>query len=236
MTRVPEITARFWVIRTMFTAACVFWPDYLFDHLGRVVTTAGIVLALATALVVQLRAAQYRPWRFWVAMLAVGVAGTEAANGPHVLGMSYPIVAMVWMLILVALVVGWQATAGTVSLRRVDSAARERCFWACALAAGAVGTAVTHMTPPLLITCPGVQVLLWAGAVGGLAFAYRRTAWVSAATFWCGFVLTRPLGTGCAFLVSAPHHGLGLGPASTTGLFAVVSLLVIGVPAVARSR
>jgi uncharacterized membrane-anchored protein len=52
----------------------------------------------------------------------------------------------VMIALLIALLIWWRARAGTVSLRMIDSVSREAFFWAAALAAYALGTAIVHLS------------------------------------------------------------------------------------------
>lgn len=198
----------------MITAASVFWPDYLYDRLGRSIATTLLVAALAIALVVQLRADRLRPSAFWFAMLAASAVGTEIANGLHVaFELPYPAIAVVCLVGSLGLVALVHTKVGMTASLAVGTRRSEGWFWAIALAAFGIGTALTHMTPILIAPHPALQVVLWAALVGGVALACRRFGGMSTAGFWGCFVLTRPLGAAVAFLLTndSAVGGLGLG-------------------------
>ena len=198
----------------MITAASVFWPDYLYDHLGRSVATTLLIAALAMALVVQLRADRLRPLAFWSAMLTASAVGTEIANGLHVaLGLPYPAIAVVCLVGSLVLLALGRAGVGMTALLAVGTRQSEGWFWAISLAAFGIGTALTHTTPIPILPHPALQVVLWAALIGGVALACRRFGGMSTASFWSCFVLTRPLGAAVAFLLTneSAAGGLGLG-------------------------
>jgi uncharacterized membrane-anchored protein len=189
VSRLPAITIWFWLIKTMITAADVVWPDYLYQHLGQTLTSGLIGLAVVVTLVIQFGVRRYRAWAFWPATIAVSVAGTELANGIYDLAhLGYAWITVLYLVVLVALLVWWRAREGTLSLRRVDTARREGFYWAAALVAFAVGTALGHA----VILAPAVGLVVWAVLVGCAAVA-RKLSPVLA--FWAAYVLTRPLGT-----------------------------------------
>lgn len=226
--RIPEITTRFWVSKTLITAASVFWPDYLYDHLGRWIATTLLVAALTTALVVQLRGDRLRPWAFWSAMLAASAVGTEIANGLHVaLGLGYPAIAVVCLIGGAGLVAAGHATMGIASLVAVDSRRSEGWFWAIALVAFGIGTALTHLTPRPILAYPVLQLLLWAVAVAAVVLACRRLGGATTAGFWGVFVLTRPLGAAVAFLLTNASAAGGLGLARHA-VSAVLTAVLVG--------
>lgn len=226
--RIPEIRTRFWVSKTLVTAASVFGPDYLYDHLGRWIATTLLAAAFAVALGVELRGDGVRPWAFWSAMLAASAVGTEIANGLHVaFGLGYPVIAVVCLIGLAGLVGVGHATMGIGSLIAADSRRAEGWFWAIALSAFAIGTALTHMTPAPMLPHPVLQVVLWAALIGGLAVACRPFRRMSALCFWAVFVLTRPLGAAVAFLLTNASAAGGLGLARHA-VSAVLAAVLVG--------
>ncbi|SHV37862.1 uncharacterized membrane-anchored protein [Mycobacteroides abscessus subsp. abscessus] len=226
--RIPEINTRFWVSKTLVTAASVFWPDYLYDHLGRWIATTLLVAALATALAVQLSRDRLRPWAFWSAMLAACAVGTEIANGLHVaLGLRYPVIAVVCLVGGAGLLSLAHAQVGLATLIAADSRRAEGWFWAIALSAFAIGTALTHMTPAPMLPHPLLQVVLWAALIGGLVVVCRRCGGMPTAGFWGCFVLTRPLGAAAAFLLTNASAAGGLGFARPA-VSAVLAALFVG--------
>jgi uncharacterized membrane-anchored protein len=210
--RIPEITTRFWVSKTLITAASVFWPDYLYDHLGRWIATTLLVAALAVALLVELRGERVRPWAFWSAMLTAGPVGTEIANGLHVaFGLGYRAIAVVCLIGLAGLVAAGHAAMGIGALTAVDSRRAEGWFWSMSLPAFAIGTALTHLTPARILPDPLLQIVLWTALIAGVVVACRPFHRMSTVRFWGVFVLTRPLGAAVAFLLTNASAAGGLG-------------------------
>lgn len=233
--KIPVLTAWFWLIKVMITGTDVYWPDYVYARLGQLVTSGAICVALIVALAAQFRTRCYRAWAFWPAVIAVSLAGTEAANGLHVkLGLPYLAVALAYLILLVALLAWWRAREGTLSLRSIDTASRESFFWAAALAACALGTAIAHLggggVPAGL-----PRVWLWAALTGCIAAAWWRFGLSPVLAFWSCFALTRPLGTSIATWLAAGQSadGLGLGQWPVTaglaaGVLIAVAYLAIG--------
>ncbi|WP_138248746.1 hypothetical protein [Mycolicibacterium phocaicum] len=214
--------------KTLITAASVFWPDYLYDHLGRWIATTLLVAALATVLMIQLRGDRLRPWAFWCAMLAASAVGTEIANGLHIaLGLGYAAIAVVCLIGGAGLVAAGHATMGIASLIAVCSRRSEGWFWAIALVAFGIGTALTHLTPRPILAYPVLQLLLWAVAVAAVVLACRRLGGATTVGFWGCFVLTRPLGAAVAFLLTNASAAGGLGLARPA-VSAVLTAVLVG--------
>src|SRR5712672_1260890 len=82
LNKVPEVTLAFWVIKIMSTTVGETGADYLAVHVGLgTAITDGIMLALLVAsLLMQLRARQYVPCRYWVTVVLVSVVGTQITD------------------------------------------------------------------------------------------------------------------------------------------------------------
>jgi CheY-like chemotaxis protein len=82
LNKVPEVTLAFWVIKIMSTTVGETGADYLAVHVGLgAAITDGIMLTLLVAsLLMQLRARQYVPWRYWLTFVLVSVVGTQITD------------------------------------------------------------------------------------------------------------------------------------------------------------
>src|ERR1700724_4251659 len=82
LNKVPEVSLVFWIIKVMSTTVGETGADYLAVHVGLgTLITDGVMLALLiVALLLQLRARQYVPWRYWVTVVLVSVVGTQITD------------------------------------------------------------------------------------------------------------------------------------------------------------
>jgi uncharacterized membrane-anchored protein len=62
-----------------------------------------------------------------------------------VIGLPYSAIALLYLVVLVALAAWWRASAGTMSLRQIDTMPREAFFWAATLASCALGRAILYV-------------------------------------------------------------------------------------------
>jgi uncharacterized membrane-anchored protein len=225
MPRIAPVTIWFWLAKTMITGADVDWPDYLYRHCGQIPVTAGIVLALVAALIAQFRTGRYLPWVFWPTVIVVSVAGTELANGVYdELHLPYLTISIAYLIILGALLIWWRICEKTVSLRHIDTASRERFYWAASLIAFALGTAIAHT-----VSTTTLGLALWTVLIAGITIAWKWLRLNAAVAFWSGYVLTRPLGTSVALLLSNARDqgGLGLGQWPVSATFAIALAVVL---------
>jgi uncharacterized membrane-anchored protein len=78
LNKVPEVTLYFWIIKIMATTVGETAADFLnFNlHFGLTGTSVVMSVLLVVFLVVQLRARQYVPWMYWLAVVLISVVGT----------------------------------------------------------------------------------------------------------------------------------------------------------------
>ncbi|WP_328610584.1 hypothetical protein OG943_16155 [Amycolatopsis sp. NBC_00345] len=224
--KVPEVTALFWVVKVLTTGMGETTSDFLAHVMDPVIAVALAGLAFAAALVAQLRARVYVPWLYWTTVVLVSVFGTMAADVLHVgLGVPYAVSTAFFMVALAAVFLLWQRLEKTLSIHSITTPRRELFYWLTVVTTFALGTAVGDLT----------ATTLHLGYLGsGVAFAVlialpplaRRFAGLGpVATFWAAYVLTRPLGASFADWLGVPpvRGGLDLG----TGPVSLVLLLVI---------
>ncbi|MCD7439703.1 hypothetical protein K4B79_15880 [Streptomyces lincolnensis] len=234
--KVPEVTAYFWIVKVLTTGMGETASDWLAHLLGPVpaVGVGGVVLAAVLA--VQFAARRYVAWIYWTAIVMVSVFGTMAADVLHVgLGVPYTLSAPFFMAALAAVFALWYRCEGTLSIHSVRTRRREVFYWAAVLATFALGTAAGDLTASLGLGYLGSAVL-YAAAIAVPAVAHRRGGLDAVTAFWTAYVVTRPLGASIADWMAAGHDrggiGLGLGPVTLSWTVAILGF--VGYLAVSR--
>jgi uncharacterized membrane-anchored protein len=199
LNKVPEVTLAFWVIKIMSTTVGETGADYLAVHVGLgTAITDGIMLTLLVAsLLMQLRARQYVPWRYWLTVVLVSVVGTQITD-------------FLTDKMDISLYV-----STIVFARR-----RELFYWTAILITFALGTAAGDLATEALQLGFRLGVVLFGAfiAITALTYFYGANAIL---TFWIAYVLTRPLGASLGDLLSQAktYGGLGLGTIVTSAVF-----------------
>ena len=160
-----------------------------------------------------------------------------AADVLHVgFGVPYVVSSALYGLALAAVFVSWQWTERTLSIHTVDTTRRELFYWAAVVATFAMGTAVGDLTAVTLKLGYLHSAVLFAVLILIPAIGYRWLRWNPILSFWCAYVLTRPLGASVADWLGKPKilGGLGLGDGRVAS--ALTALIVIGVGYLAISR
>ena len=147
VTKVPEITAWFWIAKVASTGMGEALADWLYVRYGTIPTGAVGAILLIGALVLQFRSRRYNTWIYWLAVVAVSVTGTMAADGLHiVVGLPYTVTTTFYAVILAVIFVAWYRTEGTLSIHSITTVRRELFYWATVMATFALGTALGDLT------------------------------------------------------------------------------------------
>jgi uncharacterized membrane-anchored protein len=235
--RVPEITVYFWVIKGLSTAMGEATSDFLVKRLHPAPAVALGFVGFCVALALQFSRHRYLAWAYWLAVVAVGVFGTMAADVLHV-GFHVPYIASstLYAVILVAVFMLWERTEHTLSIHTIDTPRREAFYWAAVVATFAMGTAVGDLTATTFHLGYGLSIVLFAGIILIPALGYRLRQWNSIFTFWFAYVVTRPIGASFADWVGKPKRvsGLGWGDGRVSLVLTVVIVCLVAFLAVTR--
>jgi uncharacterized membrane-anchored protein len=226
--KVPEVTLAFWIIKIMSTTVGETGSDYLAVHvgLGTAITDGLTFLLLLGAMLLQLRARQYVPWRYWLVVVLISVAGTQITD---FLNVSLYTSTCVFSIALAVTFVVWYRTEHTLSIHIIFTRRRELFYWTAILFTFALGTAAGDLATEALQLGFQLGVIIFAGLIAIATIAYFRGA-NPILTFWIAYILTRPLGASLGDLLSQArtYGGLGLGTISTSVVFlAVITTLVL---------
>lgn len=229
--KVPEITAVFWVIKVLTTGMGETTSDYFVLNFDPVIAVLVGFAVFVIALVFQFAVKQYVPWAYWFAVAMVSVFGTMAADVTHiVLGIPYIVSTVAFALALAVIFVAWYRVEGTLSIHSITSRRRELFYWATVLVTFALGTAAGDLTATTLGLGYFASGLLFAVVIAIPAVAYRWFRLGSVVAFWFAYIVTRPLGASFAdwMGVSTVRGGLdwGTGPVSLV-LAAIIVVMVV---------
>jgi uncharacterized membrane-anchored protein len=212
--KVPEVTAYFWIVKALTTAMGESTSDFLVHALVPEIAVVLGGIAFAVALYLQFTKDRYVPWAYWLAVAMVGVFGTMAADVLHVgFGVPYIASTIFYAIVLAAVFRTWYLSEGTLSIHSITTPRRELFYWAAVLATFALGTAAGDLTAVTLGIGYFGSILLFAAVIAVPAFGYFRLDWNPILSFWFAYVMTRPLGASVAdwLAVSQARGGLALG-------------------------
>ena len=225
--KVPEITAWFWVVKALTTAMGESTSDWLVHSLVPEIAVVLGAIAFAVAIYIQFTKDRYIPWCYWFAVAMVGVFGTMCADVLHVgLGVPYIASTIFYAIVLAVVFRTWYRIEGTLSIHSITTPRREVFYWAAVLVTFALGTAAGDLTANTFGLGYFGSIWLFAAIIAIPALGYFRLGMGSILAFWFAYVVTRPLGASVADWLGKPE-GVGLGNGLVSVLFAAAIVLIV---------
>jgi uncharacterized membrane-anchored protein len=226
LTKVPEVTAYFWITKVLTTGMGEATSDYLVHRFNPEIAVVAGFTAFVAAMVLQFSVRRYHSWVYWLAVVMVAVFGTMAADVLHVgLGIPYAASTAFYAVVLAVIFVLWYRSEGTLSIHSIYTRRREVFYWATVLATFALGTAAGDLTAKVVGLGYLGSGVMFAVVIAIPYVGYRWFGLNPIVAFWSAYIVTRPLGASFADWLAWPPSagGLGLGH----GVVSLVSTLII---------
>jgi uncharacterized membrane-anchored protein len=239
LSKVPEITVFFWIIKILATPVGETFADFLSDTLvlGLTLTTVAMILALLVALFFQFRAQRYIPGLYWLVVVLISIVGTLITdNLVDNVGVPLDATAIVFAVALAGTFIAWYRSERSLSLHTVDTHRREAFYWLAILLTFALGTAVADVAGEQLGLGYGAAAAGFAVLTAIVTVAHLRFRLNGVLAFWIAYVLTRPLAAELGDLLSHARDdgGLGIGTVATSLVFLAVIVALVTYLAVSR--
>ncbi|WP_336772773.1 COG4705 family protein [Paenibacillus sp. MMO-58] len=232
LSKVPEVTIYFWIIKVLCTTVGETFADFLNFNLGFGLTNTTIIMGVAffILLFLQFRTTKYVPAIYWLTVVLISVFGTLVTdNLTDGIGVPLEKSTTVFSILLGLTFLVWYLSEKTLSIHSIYTRKREVYYWLTILFTFALGTAVGDLYSEQLglgYFNTGLTVVIII-AIMYLAWKWLRLDAVLA--FWVVYILTRPLGASLGDYLSQTkvNGGLGLGTTITSVIFLVAILAVI---------
>jgi uncharacterized membrane-anchored protein len=229
LSKLPQITLAFWVMKIAATTLGETAGD-LFSmtmNVGYAISSIVLLSAFVALLIAQLRVDRYLPFLYWAVILATSTAGTTMSDFmDRTLGLGYSLGSLILVSLLIAVLLVWRLTTGSLSVTKVRSRKAESFYWAAILVSNTLGTALGDFLADSSGLGFAGGALLISGLLAVIVLAYYFTPISRVVLFWSAFVLTRPFGATFGDLLTKSHEkgGLGFG---TIGSSAVLLLILV---------
>ncbi|GIQ72336.1 hypothetical protein [Bradyrhizobium sp. RD5-C2] len=234
--KVPAVTLGFWTIKILATTLGETGGDAvtMSMNLGYLGGTAIFAVIFAAAVAAQMAAKRLHPALYWTVIIATTTVGTTFADFvDRSLGIGYLGGSSLLAGLLVASLVAWYRTMGTVSIASIDNKAAETFYWITILFSQTLGTALGDWMADSTGLGYGGGAVVFAAGIAIVAAAYLWTRISHTVLFWIAFVLTRPLGATVGDFLDKPldHGGLALSRyTASIALAAAIAALVFILP------
>jgi uncharacterized membrane-anchored protein len=206
-------------------------------HMGLVMTSWIMGALLIVALLLQIAARKYVPWRYWIAVVFLSIFGTLVTdNLSDNFGVPLITTTILFSIALIATFVCWYASEKTLSIHSIFTRRRELFYWCAILFTFALGTAAGDLVAEKMNLGYAISAMIFAGIIAAVAAAHVWAKLNAVWAFWIAYVLTRPFGASCGDLLSQTraNGGLGLGTIGTSALFLIVILALVSFLTVSR--
>ena len=211
--KVPEVTIGFWIIKIAATTLGETGGDTLTMTLdwSYLSATALFVCLLIALVAAQIVAKRFHPVLYWATIVASTTFGTTMADfADRSLGIGYTGGSSLLLACLLAVLLVWHWSEGTVSVNTVSTPRVEAFYWAAITLSQTLGTALGDWLADTVEFGFGGSALIFGAALVIIAGLYFWTNVSHVALFWTAFILTRPLGATLGDFLDKPASEGGL--------------------------
>lgn len=145
LSKVPEVTLIFWIIKIAATTLGETGGDAvsMSMNLGYLVGTAIFAAVFLVAVMAQIKAETFKPLLYWATIVATTTVGTTLADFvDRSLGIGYAGGSSLLLTLLLGSLFVWHRTLGTVSVSSVSSPKAEMFYWVTIMFSQTLGTAL----------------------------------------------------------------------------------------------
>ena len=227
LSKVPELTLIFWVIKILATTLGETAGDAMSMslNLGYLVSTFIFAVIFMIAVTAQIKAKHFQPYLYWLTIIATTTVGTTLADfATRSLGIGYTGGSTLLFGLLLASLMVWYKTLGSVSVSTVSTPSAEMFYWVTIMFSQTLGTALGDWTADTA----GLGYVGAAAIFGGILLiiiaAHYFTNISKTFLFWGTFILTRPLGAVVGDFLDKPVAAGGL---ALSRYSASISLIIL---------
>ena len=232
LSKVPELTLIFWVIKILATTLGETAGDALSMSmdLGYLVSTAIFGALFFVAVSTQIRAKQFHPFLYWATIIATTTVGTTLADyATRSLGIGYTGGSALLLGLLLASLLVWYKTLGSVSIGSLNTPKAEVFYWVTIMFSQTLGTALGDWTADTAGLGYLGAAIIFGGLLAAIVAVYYFTNLSKTSLFWAAFIITRPLGAVVGDFLDKPiaKGGLDLSRFSASAALLIVIIVCI---------
>ncbi len=232
LSKVPEVTLVFWVIKIAATTLGETGGDAvsMSMNLGYLLGTVIFALLFALAVCAQIAAARFRPLLYWTTIIATTTVGTTLADfADRSLGIGYAGGSAMLLALLLGSLFVWHRTLGSVAVNTVSSPPAEVFYWLTIMFSQTLGTALGDWTADTAGLGYTGSALIFAVLLALVAAAWFWSTISRTTLFWAAFILTRPLGAVLGDFLDKPLAAGGLALSRYTATAVLLGFIVLAI-------
>lgn len=232
VSKVPEVTLIFWVIKIFATTVGETAGDLVSMSLnvGYLISSIIFAVIFLTVVSLQINARSFNVFIYWATIIATTTLGTTMADfADRSLGIGYAGGSTLLLTLLMLSLFVWHKSLGSVSIQQIRSPKAEMFYWVTILFSQTLGTALGDWVADTQGLGYATSALLFGAVLISIALAYFTTSISHTILFWAAFIFTRPLGAVVGDFLDKPiaEGGLALSHLGITGLLLSLILILI---------
>lgn len=232
LTKVPEVTLGFWLIKIAATTLGETGGDAvsMSMNLGYLVGTGIFAVIFLAAVIAQVKAKDFHPFLYWTTIIATTTVGTTLADfADRSLGIGYAGGSSLLLALLLGSLFVWHRTLGSVSVSTVSSPKAEAFYWLTIMFSQTLGTALGDWTADTAGLGYMGAAVVFGGLLALVVAAYYWTSVSRTLLFWAAFILTRPLGAVVGDFLDKPLSAGGLALSRYSASAALLAFMLIAI-------
>lgn len=232
LSKVPEVTLIFWVIKILATTLGETGGDAvsMSMNLGYFVSTLIFSAIFIVAVLAQVKSKHFHPYLYWATIIATTTVGTTLADfADRSLGIGYTGGSTILLALLMLSLAVWYRSMGTVAISSIHSPKAEMYYWITIMLSQTLGTALGDWTADTAGLGYGGGALIFGALLGLVAAAYYWTSLSRTLLFWAAFILTRPLGAVVGDFLDKPIASGGLALSRYSASALLLGLMLLGI-------
>jgi len=236
--KVPHVTLLFWIIKILATTLGETGGDTVTmswlgettlqgKGTGYLIGTAIFGIIFVAAVLVQIIAKKFHPFLYWLTIVATTTVGTTLADYcTRSLGIGYTGGSTILLICVIASLVIWRWSTGSISIDTVSTPKIEIFYWVTIMFSQTLGTALGDWVADTNEMGYLGAAAVFCGLLLLTALLYYLTSFSRVILFWAAFILTRPLGATLGDFLDKPIAAGGLALSRYTASLALVVVIV----------
>ena len=245
LSKVPQVTLAFWVIKILATTVGETGGDALSMqfNLGYAISSLIFLLIFGVTLGLQVGSKKYHPFFYWAVVVATTLVGTtmsdfldrtaghhfDAEKGANVPGFGYVYSSAILFCGVLTVLLVWWKTSGKLEFENIVTRRDEVFYWLTILVSNTLGTALGDFMADNMKLGFQRGALVFAGLLVVVALAHFFTKIPKSVLFWAAYILTRPLGATLGDTLTKAHEKGGFDLTRTTVSFVNGALMIGGI-------
>ncbi|MGH8779698.1 COG4705 family protein [Paraburkholderia sp.] len=233
MSKVPQITLMFWVVKILATTVGETGGDALSMslNLGYAISSLILLAFFAVTLTAQMASERYHAIVYWLVVVATTTVGTTTSDYlDRTVGLGYVKSSIMLFCGVLLVLFIWHRVAGKVRFEDIATRKEELFYWLTILVSNTLGTALGDFVATSVGLGFDGGALIFSGLIAIVAATRFWSKRIPASVlFWAAYILTRPLGATLGDTLTKPHSEGGLALDRITSSLTIAAVMAVGI-------